>query len=54
MSAQNVKKKPIRNHILNMNEIKEKIKQLLIENKCYIGNSEVAKILRELADEWDD
>lgn len=37
-----------------MSEIKEKIKQLLIESKCYAGNSEVAKILRELADEWDD
>ena len=37
-----------------MNEIKEKIKQLLIENKCYVGNSEVATMLRKLADEWDD
>jgi len=27
---------------------------LLMENKCYVGNSEVAKMLRELADEWDD
>lgn len=34
-----------------MEEIKEKIKQLLVENKCYVGNSEVAKMLRELA-EW--
>ena len=37
-----------------MQEIKEKIKQLLIENKCYVGNSEVPKMLRELANEWDD
>lgn len=37
-----------------MKEIKDKIKQLLIENKYYVGNSEVAKMLRELADEWDD
>ena len=39
---------------LEMEEIKDKIKQLLIENKCYVGNSEVAKMLRELANEWDD
>ena len=37
-----------------MEEIKDKIKQLLIENKYYVGNSEVAKMLRELADELDD
>ena len=37
-----------------MEGIKEKIKRLLVENKCYVGNSEVAKMLRELADEWDD
>lgn len=37
-----------------MEEIKKKIKRLLVENKCYVGNLEVAKILRELADEWDD
>ena len=37
-----------------MKEIKDKIKQLLIENKYYVGNSEVAKMLRELADELDD
>ncbi len=37
-----------------MKEIKDKIKQLLNEKKCYVGNSEVAKMLRELADEWDD
>ena len=37
-----------------MQKIKEKIKQLLIENRCYVGNSEVATMLRELADEWDD
>ena len=37
-----------------MSELKTKIKQLLIENKCYVGNSEVATMLRELADEWDD
>ena len=37
-----------------MDKIKEKIKQLLVEDKCYVGNSEVAKMLRELANEWDD
>jgi len=37
-----------------MQEIKDKIKQILIENKYYVGNSDVAKMLRELADEWDD
>jgi hypothetical protein len=40
--------------IENIEKIKEKIKQLLIENKCYVGNSEVATMLRELADECDD
>ena len=34
--------------------IKEKIKKVLIENGYYAGNSEVAKVLREIADEWDD
>jgi len=37
-----------------MEQIKEKIKALLIENKCYVGNSEVATMLRELANYWDD
>ena len=37
-----------------ISELKAKIERLLIENKCYVGNSEVAKMLRELADEWDD
>jgi hypothetical protein len=37
-----------------MSELKTKIEKLLIENKYYVGNSKVAKILRELADEWDD
>lgn len=34
--------------------VKEKIKNVLIENGYYVGNSEAAKILREIADEWDD
>ena len=34
--------------------IKEKIKKVLIENGYYVGNSETAKVLREIADEWDD
>lgn len=34
--------------------IKEKIKKVLIENGYYAGNSEVAKVLHEIADEWDD
>jgi len=34
--------------------IKEKIKKVLIENGYYAGNSEAAKVLREIADEWED
>ena len=34
--------------------IKEKIKKVLIENGYYAGNSKAAKVLREIADEWDD
>ena len=34
--------------------IKEKIKKVLIENGYYAGNSEAAKVLCEIADEWDD
>ena len=34
--------------------IKEKIKRVLIENGYYAGNSGAAKVLREIADEWDD
>lgn len=34
--------------------IKEKIKKVLIESGYYAGNSEAAKVLREIADEWDD
>lgn len=35
-------------------DIKEKIKKVLIENGYYAGNSKAAKVLREIADEWDD
>ena len=48
------KYRPFNNARECMKEIKDKIKQLLIENKYYVGNSEVAKMLRELADELDD
>lgn len=34
--------------------LKELFKDLLIKNEFYVGNSEVAKMLRELADEFDD
>ena len=34
--------------------IKEKIKKVLIENGYYAGNSEAAKVLHEIADEWGD
>lgn len=37
-----------------MDEIKNKIKQLLVDHGYYAGNSEVAKMLRTLAEEWDD
>ena len=35
-------------------EIKEEIKNLLVQKGYYVGNSEVAEMLRELADEYDD
>ncbi len=34
--------------------LKEEFKNMLVANKFYVGNSEVAKMLRELANEWDD
>lgn len=34
--------------------IKEKIKKVLIENGYYVGNLEAAKVLCEIADEWND
>jgi hypothetical protein len=34
--------------------LKEVFKKMLVTNEFYTGNSEVAKMLRELADEWDD
>lgn len=37
-----------------MEEIKNKIEQLLVEHGYYVGNSEVTKMLRTLAEEWDD
>lgn len=35
-------------------EVKDDLKAVLMKHKLYVGNSETAKILRELADEWDD
>lgn len=32
----------------------ELLKKWLVEHGYYIGNSEVAKSLRQLADDWDD
>lgn len=32
----------------------EELKKWLVGHNYYIGNSEVAKSLRELADYWDD
>lgn len=30
------------------------VKDYLLEQGYYVGNSEVAKVLREVADYWDD
>lgn len=30
------------------------LKKWLVEHKYYVGNSDVAKALRKLADEWED
>ena len=30
------------------------IKDALLDNKYYVGNSEAVKILREIIDEWED
>ena len=38
---------------MNEKDIKE-LKEWLVEHGYYIGNSAVAKSLRELADYWDD
>ena len=32
----------------------QELKQWLVDHKYYIGNSDVSKSLRELADYWDD
>jgi hypothetical protein len=37
-----------------MTTVKDDLKAVLLKHKLYVGNSEAAKILRELADEWDD
>lgn len=34
--------------------VKEDLKAVLLKHKLYVGSSEASKILRELADEWDD
>ena len=34
--------------------IKAQLKEVLMANGMYAGSSKAAKILRELADEWDD
>ena len=34
--------------------VKDDLKAVLLKHKLYVGNSEAAKILRELADEWAD
>ena len=34
--------------------VKDDLKAVLLKHKLYVGSSEAAKILRELADEWDD
>jgi hypothetical protein len=34
--------------------LKEEFRKLLVANKFYVGNSDVAKMLRELANEFDD
>lgn len=32
----------------------KELKKWLVEHKYYVGNTDVAKSLRKLADEWDD
>ena len=32
----------------------EALKEWLVEHGYYVGNSEVARSLRKLADDWDD
>lgn len=34
--------------------VKNELKDVLLKHKLYVGNSDAASILRELADEWDD
>ncbi len=35
-------------------EIKDEIGHILVRNNLFIGNSEAAQLLREMADQWDD
>ena len=39
---------------ISIGEMKEKVKNILVANKFYAGSSDVAQMLRELADEFDD
>ncbi len=39
---------------MTVNELKEELKEFMVSKKFYVGNSEVASMLRQLADEWDD
>lgn len=39
---------------IHVQEVKKQLKAVLMANGMYAGSSKAAKILRELADEWDD
>ena len=39
---------------ISIGEMKEKVKNILVANKFYAGSSDVAQMLREIADEFDD
>lgn len=36
------------------NTLSQQLKEYLVKNGYYVGNSSVAEVLRELADYWDD
>lgn len=39
---------------LEKNTLYQQLKECLVKNGYYVGDSSVAEVLRELADYWDD
>ena len=39
---------------ISLRQLKEELKKYMVSNGYYVGNSDVANMLRQLADEFDD